>query len=303
MTEPLTSIEKVLAASLHPGSNRDVCLRAYSRKQMGAAGVVTVYRPLPILVVGSVLKETEHFAKLLDSGFSESCDAKTVSPLQQSAGELEYDYDSDSDLDEEEEEGDTDQVHQCEPATSTYREIMIPNLAYRTLCAMVFYLYTGKTYWLPLRSQGMQQRNSEVYKLQGIPACSPKSMYRLADAYGMKVLQERALDAITQRLTADNIVEEVFSSFCYKYEILHRRALVTIGLLYQTPEVQEGLRRIIPRVVGGEFPHSAATLEALLGIQKLDPMKPVPCTGSSASKFAEGDTLFLTREAGNSYRQ
>lgn len=72
---------------------------------------------------------------VLDTGFSESCDAKTVSPLQQSAGELEYDYDSDSDLDEEEEEGDcangtcgssedasktetggTDQVHNCERA-------------------------------------------------------------------------------------------------------------------------------------------------------------------------------------------
>lgn len=67
----------------------------------------------------------------------------------------------------------------------------------------------------------------------------------------MKVLQERALNASTLRLTADNVLEEVSATSMSKNvilgahiveqdEILHQYASVTIGLLYQTQKCKKG---------------------------------------------------------------
>ena len=44
-------------------------------------------------------------------------------------------------------------------------------------------MYTGKVRFLPLRSQGIEKRQNELSALDslGIPASSPKSLYRFAD--------------------------------------------------------------------------------------------------------------------------
>ena len=49
-----------------------------------------------------------------------------------------------------------------------------------SLRACIFYLYTGKVNFLPLKSEGL----IPVKPLQAnhAPGCSPKSMYRLAEA-------------------------------------------------------------------------------------------------------------------------
>ncbi|KAI0747615.1 hypothetical protein C8Q80DRAFT_1270090 [Daedaleopsis nitida] len=297
MSEPLTTLEKALVASLDPGSFQDVCLYAFSRRLSNSDGTVTIGHPSPLFAVGSVLKKTEYFANLLDSGFSESCTLSgddNDSKIPQSAQESDYDYDSDSDLDDDANlptsAPDTESIisdgnRSAGLPTDSCRKIVIPNMAHRTLRALVFFMYTGKVIFLPLRSQGLEQGKLQVRTTQslGHPACSPKSLYRLADAYGMKGLQDRALNAIMQRLSADNVVQEAFSSFFCRYEVLHERAVGIVRLFYGSPAVQESLRRIIPGLVRGEYPDSAPTLEALLQLHKLEPGKPQRWMGSSES--------------------
>ena len=42
--------------------------------------------------------------------------------------------------------------------------------------------------------------------------CSPKSMYRLADKYGLDKVKELSAEAIHARITSDNVLPELFSS-------------------------------------------------------------------------------------------
>ncbi len=53
-----------------------------------------------------------------------------------------------------------------------------------SLKACVFYLYTGKTNFLPLTSEGALQRELALLTTSesAAPACSPKSMFRLAES-------------------------------------------------------------------------------------------------------------------------
>ncbi|RPD59189.1 hypothetical protein L226DRAFT_572188 [Lentinus tigrinus ALCF2SS1-7] len=318
MNEPLTSVEAALAASLNPGSVRDICLYAFSKKSK-SNGVVKIHRPLPVVAVGSVLKKTARFADVLglastdypiDSGQRRPQDQQfAILQAGQGSG---YDYESDSDLDEEE-QNDSDclskdgllsesidlsavgakHVELEEVKTSQdvskYRAIMVPNVAYRTLRAGVFFMYTGKVRFLPLRSQGIEKRQNELRALEsaGIPACSPKALYRFADTFDMKDLRQCAANAITHRLSPENIVDEVFSSFFCRYEDLHRRAMNIIGFLYDNPAVQQSLQRLIPRIVKGELPHAGPTLVALFRMQKINAPRRV---GRVATELAAQST-------------
>ena len=47
--------------------------------------------------------------------------------------------------------------------------------------ALIFYLCTGDIYFKPLRSQELPTEKSPWPQATEPPACSPKSMYRLAD--------------------------------------------------------------------------------------------------------------------------
>ena len=55
-----------------------------------------------------------------------------------------------------------------------------------SLTACVFYLYTGKINFLPLKSAGSSKRQLALLSSSDkAPACSPKSMYRLAELVGV----------------------------------------------------------------------------------------------------------------------
>ena len=124
----LTTVESALRDSLFPPEFRDVHLYAFSRRTICKGNKIKIDHPLPVIAIGSIIKNTEHFAKcesiqsvpwsdssdfllwfsvVLSSGFAEgSTDARTA--IRQSAHPSEYDYESDSDLDEFEELEDSD---------------------------------------------------------------------------------------------------------------------------------------------------------------------------------------------------
>ncbi|KAF7797031.1 hypothetical protein EIP86_008223 [Pleurotus ostreatoroseus] len=79
--------------------------------------------------------------------------------------------------------------------------------------ALIFYLCTGEIYFKPLRSQELPTEKSPWPQATEPPACSPKSMYRLADMLGLDELKAKAKEDILRKVTSDNILDELLSSF------------------------------------------------------------------------------------------
>lgn len=59
----LTPSERALKESLTKLDFRDVHLYAFTRKTVYSDGSSTIGHPLPLLAIGSILKDSEHFAK------------------------------------------------------------------------------------------------------------------------------------------------------------------------------------------------------------------------------------------------
>ncbi|OBZ67044.1 hypothetical protein A0H81_12860 [Grifola frondosa] len=251
-------------------------------------GSVVVDRPQPVLAISSVLREHAYFASLLSKNFSEGATGglSGLSGLSSRAEEGEYDYESDSDLDDCEEDKDVDETvleydavpsnGECSSATPTLysqtgcQEVLIRNVAFRTLRAFVFYLYTNKLNFMPLISEGDEARRVELRRLDAdpyaIPSCSPKSMYRFADLCGHTTLQAYAFDAIAARLSPKNIVKESFSRFTSMspYKKLREHEISVLRQNLSHADVADILPDIIGRTVLGEFPHAGELLLSLL---------------------------------------
>ncbi|KAI1784245.1 hypothetical protein LXA43DRAFT_229845 [Ganoderma leucocontextum] len=301
----LSPVERALRDSLQPPECRDVHLYAFSRRTIFADGSIRIDHPLPIFAVGSILKGTDHFSKLLTSGFAEaSIDGQNT--IRQRAHESEYDYPSDSDLEEFEELEET-----CTPVASSssgkgklreetidapespstgmnengerFHQVLIPSIAYRTLMACIFYLYTDKINFLPLRSKGPTEKQFALLTASDTqaPLCSPKSIYRLAEAYGITKLQDLAYDEIISQLNPQNIVPEAFSSFFARYDRLREHAVSYLSRNYYDLAIQEALPDFIDRFALGDLPHAGGVLGSLLGLRiALAPPSPAPDVGN-----------------------
>ncbi|KAI0637428.1 hypothetical protein C8Q77DRAFT_1155265 [Trametes polyzona] len=315
----LTPSEEALKELLLPHDIRNIYLYAFSRRTLRRDGSTTIGHPLPVAAVSQILTNTDYFAKLLTSGFAESNEthpiyAESSNAIRQHASESEYDYDSDSDLDEGEDAPDVQGEEDAGPSlrrkekgrardgaedtagtrrgghivnrVSSIRHIQLPNIAYRTLRACIFYLYTGKVNFLPLHS-ACTDRNPDR---EGAPACSPKSMYRLAECYGIPALQDLAYKAISKNLFVSNIVQETFSTFYWRYDRLREVTVSVLAQHYHDKDVQASMRDVIAKVVSGQLPYIESTLISLLGIrmaqQPLPPVQayrlclPLPCNAT-----------------------
>ncbi|KAI9056948.1 hypothetical protein FKP32DRAFT_1682091 [Trametes sanguinea] len=299
----LTTVERALKQSLTAAHFQDVHLYAFSRRTVRPDGSVRISHPLPIRAVSSILKETEYFSNLLTSGFADS------SPIREHALPGEYDYESDSDLDEDEEEekeedtgrptdtsdptpettgsekpvGSDDSNHSVASlSTTSYESVSAPSadkrgqpviplrsVAHRTLYACLFYLYTGKTNFLPLRSTSKSDRQQALLTAREDmpPPCSPKSMFRLAEFYGITKLQEIAYQAITAQLTTVNMVQEGFSRFFARYDRLREYAASMILRNHSNSRIQAALQNALDEVLSGQAPHAGKLLQSLLGIR------------------------------------
>ncbi|KAJ7259805.1 hypothetical protein C8J57DRAFT_1720347 [Mycena rebaudengoi] len=88
------------------------------------------------------------------------------------------------------------------------RVLVIKDMSFRTWNALLHYLYTKKISFY--NSSSPSQPRGELQ-------CSPKSMYRLADKYGLEELKKMALESIRAQMSTKTIVEEVFSTFAFTY--------------------------------------------------------------------------------------
>ncbi|OJT09293.1 hypothetical protein TRAPUB_14290 [Trametes pubescens] len=100
------------------------------------------------------------------------------------------------------------------PAAHGQRTIVATDTAYRTWRAIVFWAYTGRIAFAPLRSQGLPYAPMDLDDDPSqLPICSPKSVYRLATKYGNKELEQLAGDDIASKLSTQNALTELFSRF------------------------------------------------------------------------------------------
>ncbi|KAI0728227.1 hypothetical protein C8Q72DRAFT_384626 [Fomitopsis betulina] len=288
----LPFLERALKQSLYSPTFLDVKFFVFSRRTYLGDGSMRVERPQHVLAISSVLKKTDYFEKLLSGGFSESNSVRVSidAPFPEDKAPFtdEYDYDSDSDLDDDEvADGDIDIIkmpsrgeqNEGGPSRSNAgslsfggvqcQQIIITDVAYLTWRAFVFYLYFGKVNFLPLKSTQDEDRAAELERALGdenaVPPCSPKSMYRLAEKYGIADLQALAFDAIQSRLSPKNIVQEVFSRFTSRYEKVRELEIAFMRSHYS--DLGNALSSITDRLVQGEFPYAAEVLKTLLDLK------------------------------------
>ncbi|KAJ8454373.1 hypothetical protein ONZ45_g19334 [Pleurotus djamor] len=301
---PPPSLTRALRESINGSEIVDVKFLLFSsRSPSGVKGAMT-----PLFAKASVIKgHSDHLDTLLSAdSFKESSLVNLDEPLppaEQSSQELFYDYESDSDLDYDEDVGINDQDEEDSKAAPTVslpslneppevpslplasaprsqrvgRILTIRNSAYQTWKCFLQHLYGETITFRALKSSsGLGTSGPSGSEVEN--ACSPKSMYRLADEYGTEPLLKLSRDAIAERLTEENIVEELFSSFTHRYkEIIdievnffyeHRRATpITVAFSEKMDQVVSGdlpgradvMRDIYFRLMVVERPPKPAT--------------------------------------------
>ncbi|EMD33601.1 hypothetical protein CERSUDRAFT_98164 [Gelatoporia subvermispora B] len=140
------------------------------------------------------------------------------------------------------------------------RTVYIQDMAFNTWQALIFYIYFGEVRFAPLKSQNA--RVVETLDAWSAPLCSPKSMYRLADKYGLDDLKKRALDDIRLKLSTKNIWTELLSRFTSRYAEVQGIQIdfVMQNHSYSMPDIQNW----VDIVTVGSTPHSNTILATLI---------------------------------------
>ncbi|KAG1882435.1 hypothetical protein F4604DRAFT_1744063, partial [Suillus subluteus] len=137
------------------------------------------------------------------------------------------------------------------------RNILVRDTAFRTWKALLLYLYTNKIVFSPLKSQGQPRAHVEDPNPSTWWPCSPKSMYCLGCKVRLDGVRDKAFDAIRDSLNADNILQELSSSFTSKYPaILQMQVQVLIQHIASAPVIQN-MPSLIRRIVDSQLPHGA----------------------------------------------
>ncbi|KAJ7062244.1 hypothetical protein C8F01DRAFT_1136995 [Mycena amicta] len=218
-----------LEATLDGEELINVKFYAFSRRSESSisgtgTGTRAAFHPLPLFAKSALLRGfSEDLDGLLDgNGFSESnvaIDLDRHVAEDEEIDEAGYGYDSDSDLESDDEiqqpRGKASTESESDGASTVGRRlgraIVLKGTAFKTWKALLYYLYTGRVRFMALRSES--EPASEEPNGPTEPQCSPKSMYRLADKLGLADLQGLAFQSISSRLSENNIIQEVFSSF------------------------------------------------------------------------------------------
>ncbi|KAH9847627.1 hypothetical protein C2E23DRAFT_848045 [Lenzites betulinus] len=147
-----------------------------------------------------------------------------------------------------------------DPAVTRPRSIVVTDIAYRTWRAVLFYAYTHRIAFSPLRSQGVNLApvDDENDPAQ-LPICSPKSVYRLAVKYGHTELQQLAMSDIWSKLSTQNVLTELFSSFTSRYPAIQEMELNYVGVYIKHPDIIVRLPAWTDRFARGELKEHADT--------------------------------------------
>ncbi|KDQ07421.1 hypothetical protein BOTBODRAFT_60006 [Botryobasidium botryosum FD-172 SS1] len=190
-------------------------------------------------------RESSYFRTLLNSGFRESGAGNEAASQSISRAS---DWDSDADSDEEGDSAESLTVKNVEspiPAvvpSSKKRKLATPsgseeacpttisisNASYRTVRAVLYYLYSEHIAFAPLSSSLSTQSGADSRKdmIQAylrantaypVPV-SAKSVYALADIYELPALTDLAMLHFKKQLTKENVLTELFGTFCRLYD-------------------------------------------------------------------------------------
>ncbi|KAG5643701.1 hypothetical protein DXG03_009750 [Asterophora parasitica] len=186
-----------------------------------------------------------------------------------------YDYYSDSDLEDDDDAPEDPDIGEGkkkvpkralleDPSNIAENEriVLVKDTAYETWKCLVFYLYTKEIHFRPLHSNNTPSV-ARVDAINSPPACSPKSMYRLAHKIGFSELKALALKAIAGSLVECNILTEVFSLFTSRYpEVQAIEVEALVKLL--TPIVFQKLLHKMKAAVDGKMPHCYDVVDAVM---------------------------------------
>ncbi|KZT11403.1 uncharacterized protein LAESUDRAFT_268489 [Laetiporus sulphureus 93-53] len=150
------------------------------------------------------------------------------------------------------------------------RTIFVHDMAYKTWKALIAYLYTGHIEFAPLRSC-LQSAKAEgktaappLYPGVKSPSCSPKSMYRLADKYDLPELKKLASENIRSQLSAENILDEVFSEFSSRYPEIYQLEVAFLVANCGHQGVKDALPNWIAAITNGQLPHTNDVLSTFI---------------------------------------
>ncbi|CAL1713803.1 unnamed protein product [Somion occarium] len=286
---PPFDLQDALAQSAVRGSFIDTAYHIFSHRLLSGK----VGKPRVIYGNSLVMKAAGQHFRELSASFSKTHET----PEEVEADE--YGYQSDSDLDDDwdleevrsptspsssrdkgkSKSEDSDELSKkAEPPKANEaveHTVVITDVAANTWEALLFYIYTGKINFAPLRSQGAEGRMQAMKQHKydhphRPPLCSPKSVYRLADKVGLEALKVRASSDLRTKLHSTMILDEVFSKFSSRYcDIMSMQVDYLCDHGLSRPAVAIGLQQKIRSVVEGELPHATNILMSLL--QKITP--------------------------------
>ncbi|KAI0779796.1 hypothetical protein C8Q74DRAFT_716295 [Fomes fomentarius] len=143
------------------------------------------------------------------------------------------------------------------------RTILSSDTAFKTWRSLIFYAYTGRIAFTPLRSQGFVYHDDGIDAAQ-LPICSPKSMYRLAAKYGNQELKMQAGFDIQSKLSTQNVLDELFGKFTSRYPEIRDMELNFLLTHMQNPDITIRLPQWIDSFAHGELRHCADTFGMLI---------------------------------------
>ncbi|KAJ7439529.1 hypothetical protein B0H11DRAFT_566114 [Mycena galericulata] len=280
-------LERALVDTMEGKEAVDVKFYAFSRRNSGY-----VARPQAVFAKSSLVEGYSDSLDLLISGggFTE---ARIVDLDEQNIDENlfeNYDYMSDSDLDSDSDGEDMDEAVSIKSVLSDSdsaqavapepeniplpasrpasplakssrrmgRVVSVRGTAFKTWKALVYYLYTSKLSF----SINDISTVPPLFDEYRIPQCSAKSMYRLADQFGLDDLKALSLSAIRARLSQDNIIREVFSKFTSMYPDV--QDFEVAFLLENYHVLKDDVDDVLEGLCKGRQPHCADVLRKIV---------------------------------------
>jgi len=138
---------------------------------------------------------------------------------------------------------------------------IMPDCAYRTWQMLIVYLHNDLIEFSDLKSQRHSDSRSKTSEL----SCSPKSMYRLADKFDLEHLKKLTSEAISSRLSSENIIQELFSDFTWRYPEILKMETELYFKLSKDPKVRASLNQACKKIAAGGYPNSGVVLASLFG--------------------------------------
>ncbi|EKM56965.1 uncharacterized protein PHACADRAFT_254389 [Phanerochaete carnosa HHB-10118-sp] len=201
----------------------------------------------------------------------------------------------DSDVERKHETDETNEGHvdrEEDPVVGgTGRVRLIRTFAFPTWRAFIFYITTGEISFSRLKSQsripGSSETSKKAKKSGASHPASPKSMYTLSDELGLDKLKELAKKDIESKLSADNILAELFSSFTAKYDAIQELE-VDYACNNAKEVVAKGLYEWMDSISPEDLKRNAGVLARLFQKMAVGPSNPATSRPTSCPSCRAG---------------